>query len=134
MGMIGRALDELTPEQRGRILTTEMRPCSLIARERYGTQVGPCLIGVMGIAPARGARVDPRKLPKRYYSQSPVRETVLAQAQLFNIDPDLHIADTVHSHYDALCGRYGYQRVNGWIRDRVVCGRKVPNPELVEVG
>lgn len=128
MGLIGRALDSMTPAQQERILTREMLPCAWSAGMVHGHKVGPCLVGLAHFQPTFSNQK--RLLHSRYTQHSPVREVVAAKLENLGVKQrgSLSISDTLHDHYDALCGRYGYQRVNGWIRDRILRTMHVTEP------
>lgn len=134
MGQLGRFLDNLTPEQRGRVLTREMRPCSFTEETHTlhcgKVRVGPCLMTVTH-TPLDGQGLDhSTKYSFRYATQSPIREIHEWNRLESGVPPH---TPAVFMHgvpgvYDALCGRYGFQRVNAWIRDRALRGMEVTPP------
>jgi len=108
--MIGRLLERLTAEEEGRVLCTAMRPGSY----RDNGNAGPCLLGtVVG--------------EKRNKDASGVEDTssVLSRISLVQmVRLRMRMTDNdIEKQYDTLCDRFGEQRVNNAIRNRILTNR-----------
>ena len=111
--MLGKYLETMTEQQEDRLLTTKMG--------RYGTRGYPCFLMVA---------FDSTNAFSVCLHGSHIAEESFRRAQ--PIRHKLNVA----GHYDSLCGRFGDERVNTAIRDRVLTNRLrrlAPLPEVAHV-
>ena len=108
--MIGHFLAQLTPEEEDRVLTTTMRPGDYYeAWDGINARwVGTCLVGVCH----KHGSGEPFVLRLNTWS-GPTRG--------------------VEARYDSLCVRFGTERVNRVIRDRILTNRLWRELRLVKV-
>lgn len=97
--MIGKLLDDqqMTAEEEGRVLCTVMRPGGYVRGDRYG----PCLVGTM---------TD--------YSYPRIN---CLDRERFG-DP-FDVNGNIECRYDRLCERFGVERVNNAVRNRILTNK-----------
>jgi hypothetical protein len=98
--MIGHYLLTLRSEEEGRVLTMAMRPGDYVCDELMNQ--GPCLVGVAN---------DPATVPA--YMHDYTRED-------FDTRTVLHGETAIEYRFDALCRRFGIERITAAIRNRIL--------------